>query len=153
MKNKVGIILLLLLLISCSSFPYAPFSEWESEGYQDTQIDTDKYTISFTSQKSSSSNYVTSKALIRASQIALSNNYGYFEVINKNLSNNSEMESIPIYGGGSTFVSTTQLTTEIEIKLLKEKTEKSYNASIIIKPAIEEGWIDPQTYQTLKPKF
>ena len=99
-----AVLLLLLNLFNACATPYSPYSWWGNTGYQETFYAPDVVSVSFTGNKTTPYERVHDFALLRAAELALRNNYPYFEVISdKDISTSS----VTTTGGSSNTVERT----------------------------------------------
>lgn len=163
MKNLFLTAVLALSLSACATGPsaYGPSNSGSSLGFKNTQIEQDRFRISYTGR---SSEEAQDYALLRAAQIALAEGYSHFKIINGHMSDNGPTSPISTsigigsrngwYGRNSTGVNVgigiydvaralqgNKITNVIEVRLLRSGgADKSvYNAQNVaesIRPTV-----------------
>lgn len=142
LKPRISISLL-LLLVGCSSTPYLAQTEWNGEGYSETQIDDNVFIVNFSGNDMTDPNDATNFALLRSAELTLSNGYAYFAIVNKESHSEISAFTTPttttyngyssMTVGGNTYISEAPSANNT-IVMLKEKPEGfSYNAAFIVK--------------------
>jgi hypothetical protein len=91
-------------LAACASAPstvYAPASSTANgSGYEDIRIENDRWRVSFTGTADVSEVEVERLALRRAAELALTNGYDWFQVVDRRVGREGENRS-PVRVGGS----------------------------------------------------
>ena len=88
-----------LLLTACASAPdYAPASSARSAGYSETQIEQDRYLVSYRSKDRDTSE-ARRNALLRAAELTLQNGYDTFELVSQEANSETDRRLEPRYAG------------------------------------------------------
>ncbi len=83
---KTFSLLLALSLVACASRPvYSPAPKSGSVGYYDSKLTKDRYRVTFIGYTSTSGDEVQNYVLLRAAELTLQNNFDWFQVINRSL--------------------------------------------------------------------
>ena len=93
MKRMFISVLTALALSACASGPaaYGPAKNYDSVGYKNTRIQSDRFRVSYTANNAAQAQDF---ALLRAAQITLDEGYSHFEIIGGNVSGRSPRSGI-----------------------------------------------------------
>lgn len=104
--RTASIAMLAALMLSACSTPtnYAPMTKSGSSGFSETRIEENRFRISFRGGSGEATSRVKDLALLRAAELATSNGFDWFEVVNQYTeAKESSGPSIGIGGGGGSF--------------------------------------------------
>lgn len=75
-----------LVFLGCSSRPvYSPAAESGKVGFYESKLTSDRYRVSFVGYPSTTGDEVQNFVLLRAAELTLQNNFEWFEIINRTL--------------------------------------------------------------------
>ncbi len=120
--KKILFCILILSLSGCAT-SYRQSGTFMLDGYQEKTIAPDTFTVSFKGNLYTNIEKTYAYAMKRAAEITLAHGDSYFEVLNH------RNYFAPLHTDTSAGSFTTDLpTSEVTIKIMKQKTAKSYNA-------------------------
>lgn len=94
----------LLVMGACASAPeYRPASSSRAAGYSETQVETNRYMVSYRLNRDDVAE-AQSLALRRAAELTLENGFDTFELVSKSTDSERERETSPRSLGGDTVV-------------------------------------------------
>lgn len=157
MIKLIAYLIISLLIWGCAT-PYSENTWWSGVGFDETQLDTNSWRVSFKGGEFDSKERIYDLCLLRCSELAVRNGYTHFSIIDKENTTKTSSYTTPTYTtptytnqigtglgsfqtttggqtyGGQTYYSTS-LSTSIEIECHKSEplTKHSYNAEFMIK--------------------
>ncbi|MGI1679060.1 MAG: hypothetical protein K6L75_10035 [Cellvibrionaceae bacterium] len=88
---KFSVVMLTMALVACSSRPvYSPAEKSGNVGFYESKLTNDRYRVTFIGYPSTSGDDVQNFVLLRAAELTLHNNFDWFKIVNRSLTEKSK---------------------------------------------------------------
>ncbi len=101
MLRPIAALAALAFLAACASTPvYGPAASAGASGYSETQVENDRYFVTYRARNGASAQVIEDYALLRAAEITLQNNRDWFTVVRRTTDATETRNSGPSIGVG-----------------------------------------------------